>query len=78
MKKGIHPNYHLINVVRTDGSSFITRSTWGKEGDTLRLEIDPLTHVAWTKKQHLVEKGQLAKFKQRFKGFGDLGKTPKN
>ena len=74
MRKKIHPNYHLIKVVLTDGSSFQTRSTWGKEGDTLRLEIDPLTHSAWTKEQHLIEKGQLAKFKQRFQGLGSFGK----
>ena len=30
MKKKIHPNYHDINVVMTDGSTFKTRSTWGK------------------------------------------------
>ena len=35
MKKKIHPNYHKIKVVMTDGSKFETMSTWGKEGDTL-------------------------------------------
>ena len=29
MKKNIHPDYHEIKVVMTDGSTFITRSTWG-------------------------------------------------
>ena len=48
MKKDIHPKYHEINVVMTDGSSFKTRSTWGKEGDTLKLEIDSKSHPAWT------------------------------
>ena len=37
MKKNIHPNYHKIKVVMTDGSHFETMSTWGKEGDTLKL-----------------------------------------
>ena len=41
MKKGIHPDYHEIEVVMTDGSSFKTKSTWGKPSDTLKLEIDP-------------------------------------
>jgi large subunit ribosomal protein L31 len=72
MKKGIHPDYHLINVMMTNGETFQTKSTWGKEGDTLHLEIDPLTHVAWTKKEYLIEKGELAKFNQRFKGLGKL------
>ena len=40
MKKNIHPNYHKIKVVMTDGSDFETMSTWGKEGDTLKLDID--------------------------------------
>ena len=44
MKKNIHPDYHEINVVMTDGSTFKTRSTWGKENDTLKLEIDPKSH----------------------------------
>ena len=40
MKKNIHPDYHKIKVVMTDGSHFETMSTWGKEGDTLKLDID--------------------------------------
>ena len=48
MKTGLHPNYHMIKVVMTDGTEFMTRSTLGKEGDTLNLDIDPNTHPAWT------------------------------
>ena len=48
MKKKIHPDYHKIKVEMTDGSQFETNSTWGKEGDVLKLEIDPLSHSAWT------------------------------
>jgi large subunit ribosomal protein L31 len=48
MKKDKHPNYHTINVVMTDGTKFETKSTWGKEGDTMSLDIDPLSHPAWT------------------------------
>ena len=40
MKKNVHPDYHKITVIMTDGSSFETRTTWGKEGDTLKLDID--------------------------------------
>ena len=35
MKKDIHPEYHEITVVMTDGSEFKTRSTYGKEGDSV-------------------------------------------
>ena len=44
MKKKIHPNYHKIKVEMTDGTQFETRSTWGKEGEVLKLEIDPKAH----------------------------------
>jgi large subunit ribosomal protein L31 len=72
MKEGIHPEYHDITVVMTDGSSYQTRSTYGKAGDTLRLDIDPKSHPAWTGgQQRLVDSGgQLARFNKRFQGFG--------
>ena len=47
MKKDKHPDYHKITVVMTDGTKFETMSTWGKEGDTMSLDIDPLSHPAW-------------------------------
>ena len=70
MKKDIHPKYHKINVVMTDGSKFETRSTWGKDGDTLHLDIDPKSHPAWTGgQQQLVDRGgRVSKFNQKF-GF---------
>jgi large subunit ribosomal protein L31 len=71
MRKGIHPDYHEINIVMTDGSTFKTRSTYGKAGDTLRLDIDPKSHPAWTGVHRLVDSGgQLAKFNKRFSGIG--------
>ncbi len=72
MKKDIHPAYHEINIVMTDGTTFKTRSTYGKPGDTLRLDIDPLTHPAWTGgTQRLVDTGgQVARFNKRFQAFG--------
>ncbi len=72
MKKDIQPNYHEITLVMTDGTSFQTRSTWGSEGDTLKLDIDPLSHPAWTGgAQRIVDTGgQVARFNRRFKDFG--------
>jgi large subunit ribosomal protein L31 len=72
MKKDTHPDYHTITVKMTDGFEYQTRSTWGKEGDTLRLDIDPKSHQAWTGGAHqLVDSGgQVARFKKRFQGFG--------
>ena len=46
MKKKIHPDYHTINVEMTDGTQFTTKSTWGSEGETLKLEINPKSHSA--------------------------------
>ncbi len=71
MKKDIHPEYHEVTVVMTDGSEFTTRTTWGSPGDTLRLDIDPKSHPAWTGVHRLVDSGgQLAKFNKRFEKFG--------
>ena len=71
MKKDIHPEYHEITVVMTDGTEFKTRSTYGQAGDSLRLDIDPKTHPAWTGVHRLIDTaGQLAKFKKRFQGIG--------
>ncbi len=70
MKKDIHPRYHEITVVMTDGSEFKTRTTMGKPGETVRLDIDPLSHPAWTGVQKLMDTGgQLSKFNKRFAGF---------
>ncbi len=70
MKKDIHPDYHAIKVVMTDGTEFETCSTWGKKGDTMRLDIDPSSHPAWTGVHRLMDTGgRLARFKDRFKDF---------
>lgn len=71
MKKDIHPEYHDILVVQTDGTELKMRSTYGKAGDSLRLDIDTKTHPAWTGVHRVVDRGgQMAKFNKRFAGFG--------
>ena len=56
MKPDTHPDYHLVKVVMTDGTEFTTRTTWGKPGDTLHLDVDPKSHPAWTGgQQHLLD-----------------------
>jgi large subunit ribosomal protein L31 len=71
MKQDIHPDYHTIKVAMTDGSEYTTRSTWGKEGDTLHLDIDPKSHPAWTggQQQLLDRGGRLSRFQKKFSGF---------
>ncbi len=71
MKPDIHPEYHEITVVMTDGTEFKTKSTWGKEGDVMRLEIDKKVHPAWTGGARVVNRsGQVAKFNKKFEMFG--------
>ena len=71
MKPDIHPQYHFIKVVMTDGTEFTTRSTWGKDGDSLNLDIDPKTHPAWTGgNQHLLDRGgRVSRFTAKYGGF---------
>jgi len=70
MKNDIHPDYHEITVVMTDGTEYVTRSTYGKPGDKLELQVDPTSHPAWTGGTHrmLDQGGSLARFNKRFGG----------
>ncbi len=72
MKKDIHPDYHMITVKMTDGTTFQMRSTWGKEGDTLALEVDPGVHPAWTGggTRLMDTGGRVSKFKKKYEGLG--------
>ena len=71
MKKDIHPDYHTIKVIMTDGTEYETRSTMGKEGDVILLDIDPKSHPAWTGQHRIVDSGgQVARFNKRFAGLG--------
>ena len=71
MKPDAHPEYHSITVKMTDGSEFTTRTTWGKKGDTLHLDIDPKSHPAWTGgQQQLMDRGgRVSRFQKKFAGF---------
>jgi large subunit ribosomal protein L31 len=71
MKADIHPDYHFIKVVMTDGTEYVTRSTYGKANDTLNLDIDPRTHPAWTgASQQLMDRGgRVSKFNSKFGGL---------
>lgn len=65
MKKGIHPDYHVIEVVMTDGSTYKTRSCY--KADKIVLEIDSKSHPFYTGKQVLVDTtGRVDRFQKRF------------
>ena len=72
MKKDIHPDYHMITVKMTDGTTFQMRSTYGAEGDTLTLDIDPTVHPAWTggNTRLMDTGGRVSKFKKKYEGLG--------
>ena len=51
----------------TDGTEFETRSTWGKENDVLKLDVDPKSHFAWTGgSQKILDKGRVSKYNKKF------------
>ena len=78
MKADTHPDYHEITIVLTDGTKYKSRSTWGKPGDEMRLDIDPLNHPAWQGgAQKVIEKGQLSKCEKRFGSFLSSGPAAK-
>ena len=73
MKNDIHPDYHMITVEMTDGTKFQTRSTWGSEGDTIHLDIDPKSHPAWTGgTRQAAQGGRVERFNKKFGGLGGL------
>ena len=63
MKKGIHPELHLVTAVCACGNTFETHST-KKE---LRLEICSACHPFYTGKQKLVDTaGRVERFNKRY------------
>jgi large subunit ribosomal protein L31 len=72
MKAETHPDYHFSDVKMTDGTIIKLRPTWGAEGDTLALDIDPTVHPAWTGggARLLDAGGRVSKFKNKYAGLG--------
>ena len=68
----IHPAFRAIEVTATNGDKSTLRSTY--HNDTIRLEVDPHTHTAWTKQANYVNEKEstVAKFNQRFSGLNFL------
>ena len=79
--EGFHPKQHLINVVMTDGTKFQVLTSWGKEGSTLTLDVDPKNHPAWqdNKNQGFINANneRVNKFKSKFDfDFGTESNKP--
>lgn len=76
-KENIHPDLHSVSVVLNDGTEFKVMTTYGKEGDTMKLDIDPTNHPAWKSEQTTfvnTNNDSVAKFKKK---FGDVFNTKK-
>ena len=73
---GIDPKQHTVEVVMTDGEKFPIQTTWGKEGDVLKLDVDPKNHPAWQAEgQNYVNASneRLTKFASKFGNFDFVG-----
>jgi large subunit ribosomal protein L31 len=72
MKDAIHPNYHTVNVKLVDGTIVQMKTTWGSEGDTIALDVDPSVHPAWTggSTRLMDTGGKVSRFKNKYAGLG--------
>ena len=69
MKKGIHPNYKVMNVECSCGETFETGSTYSKES-VLKVAVCSKCHPFYTGKNRFVdETGRVDKFKKKY-GIG--------
>ena len=67
MKKDLHPHYHCVKVVMTDGTEFVTRTTWGDQDDRLQLVIDSKNHPAYTGERKILDSmGRMEKFANKY------------
>ena len=65
MKPNIHPQYKDVNVSCSCGSTFVTRSTMGKE--QLHLEVCSACHPFYTGTQKMVDTaGRVDRFRQKY------------
>ena len=71
MKNDIHPKYHAVDVKLVDGTIVQMRTTWGSEGDTITLDVDPSVHPAWTGggTRLMDTGGRVTRFKKKFSGL---------
>ncbi|MFT6332534.1 MAG: large subunit ribosomal protein L31 [Lentimonas sp.] len=70
-----HPEQHKINLVLSNKETIEIVTTWGKEGDTLKADIDPFNHPAWqdgSKNYINPNNDNMNKFIKKFGGFSNL------
>lgn len=63
MKKGIHPEYHEVQVTCACGNTFTTGST----RENLKVEVCSECHPFYTGKQKFTERGgRVERFKKKY------------
>ena len=70
-----HPEQHNITLKLSNKSEIQIKTTWGKEGDVLKADVDPFNHPAWqdsAKNYVNVNDDRINKFNKKFGGFGNL------
>jgi large subunit ribosomal protein L31 len=70
-----HPTQHEVTIQMTDGTKFNIKTTWGKPGEVLKLDVDPKNHPAWQENSKSfinVNDDRINKFKKKFGDFGAL------
>ncbi|MEM6602544.1 MAG: 50S ribosomal protein L31 [Pseudomonadota bacterium] len=72
MKKDIHPERKVVEVVMNDGTKYHLLMALPNGAEKLVLDVDPTTHPAWKQdgKLHLTDtSGQVSKFNKKFSGI---------
>ncbi|MDA0902276.1 MAG: 50S ribosomal protein L31 [Proteobacteria bacterium] len=76
----IHPKQHEVTIQLTDGTKFKIQTTYGKAGETLKLDVDPTNHPAWQENSKgfiNVNDDRVSKFNAKFGNF-DFGLKPED
>ena len=63
---------YILNFKLVDGTVVQMKSTWGAEGDTISLDVDPSVHPAWTGggTRLMDTGGRVSRFKNKYAGLG--------
>ena len=70
-----HPEQHTIKLALSNGETIDILTTWGKDGEVLKADVDPFNHPAWqdgAKSFVNPNNDNMNKFIKKFGGFGNL------
>ncbi|MCE3255252.1 MAG: ribosomal protein [Rickettsiaceae bacterium] len=70
-----HPKQHNITLELSNKEKITIVTTWGKEGEVLKADIDPFNHPAWQDGNKTFvnpNNENMNKFKKKFSGFDNV------